>query len=69
LSLYWGTSSNATSYEYCIDTSNDTVCDTGWISTSTARSVSLSALLNNTTYYWQVRAVNTAGMTYANGGN
>jgi len=68
LTLKWGTSSRATSYEYCIDTSNDSVCDTGWVSTGTAKVVSLSGLLNRNTYYWQVRAKNAAGTTYANGG-
>jgi hypothetical protein len=64
--LSWGISSAATSYEYCYDTTNDGACST-WVSTGTTRSVSLSALNQGTTYYWQVRAINAFGTTYANG--
>jgi hypothetical protein len=66
--LSWGSSSGATSYEYCYDTVNDTVCSGSWISRGTSTSVSLSGLVNNQTYYWQVRAKNAGGTTYANGG-
>lgn len=52
-------------YEYCYDTTNDWACST-WRST-TATSVVLSGLSPNTAYYWQVRAVNTTGITYADG--
>ncbi|HUI89189.1 MAG TPA: CHAP domain-containing protein, partial [Anaerolineales bacterium] len=64
--LSWGTSSGATSYEYCYDTINNDACDTSWISTTTT-TASLSGLDNNAVYYWQVRANNSAGSTYANG--
>jgi hypothetical protein len=67
LTLSWGASSGVAGYEYCYDTSNDTFCDTGWVSTSTTRSASLSSLTPGTTYYWQARANNAAGSTYANG--
>ena len=64
--LYWGTSSGASSYEYCYATSA-AEC-TNWVSVGTAKSVALSGLSANTTYYWQVRAVNNFGLfTYANG--
>jgi hypothetical protein len=66
--LTWGASSGATSYEYCHDTSNNNSCDTSWISTGGSTSAGLSGLTNNRTYYWQIRAVNTAGNTEANGG-
>jgi uncharacterized delta-60 repeat protein len=66
LTLSWGTSTNATSYEVCYDTSNDGAC-TSWVSTGTATSKALSGLAAGTTYYWQVRAVNGSGTTYANG--
>jgi len=65
--LSWGASSNATSYEYCIDTSNDNACTT-WTSTAASTSVGLSGLTPATSYYWQVRANNTLGTTNANGG-
>jgi hypothetical protein len=51
--LSWGSSSGATSYEYCYATT--TGC-TSWTSAGSSTSVGLSGLLNNHTYYWQVRA-------------
>jgi hypothetical protein len=66
LTLKWAASSGATSYWYCIDTTNDNTC-TNWVSNGTATSKALTGLSNNTTYYWQVKAVNSIGTTYANG--
>ena len=63
--LSW-TASSAPNYEYCIDTTAPDAdqltedCDTGWEST-TATSVALSNLFFDTTYFWQVRAVNSTG--------
>ncbi|MFA5873369.1 MAG: hypothetical protein WC832_05335 [Anaerolineales bacterium] len=65
--LSWGASSNATSYEYCINTSNDNACTT-WTSTAASTSVGLSGLTPTTPYYWQVRANNASGSTNADGG-
>jgi hypothetical protein len=62
----WDTSSGATSYEYCYDTTNDNACTT-WINAGANTSAGLSGLTAGTTYYWQVRATNGAGATYANG--
>ena len=67
--LSWGASSNATSYEYCIDTNSDNTCNSSWISTGTSASVGLSGLTPATSYYWQVRANNTLGTTNADGGS
>ena len=66
--LSWGTSANATSYEYCLDFSNDNNCASAWTSTGSNTSVALSGLATSSTYYWQVRARNTDGTTEANGG-
>jgi len=66
--LSWGTSTDATSYEYCIDTSNNATCNASWVSVGTATSAALSGLATGTTYSWQVRAVNGQGNTQANGG-
>ena len=61
--LSWGAISNAASYEYCIATS--TAACTTWTSTGTSTTATETGLVHNTTYYWQVRAINTAGSTYA----
>jgi hypothetical protein len=66
LTLTWGASSGASSYEYCYDNSNDNACS-GWVSTGTTTSASLSGLSYGATYYWQVRALNGFGTTYAEG--
>jgi peptide/nickel transport system substrate-binding protein len=63
--LSWGTSSGATSYQYCIDTANDNTCNTTWTSTGTNKSVALSGLSSGK-YYWAVRSKNTAGTVVAN---
>jgi predicted phage tail protein len=68
LSLTWGTSADATSYEYCIDTSNNANCDASWVSVGNVTSATLSGLATGTTFSWQVRAVNAQGNTQANGG-
>jgi len=66
--LSWGASSGATSYEYCIDTSNDSTCNTSWVSTAASTSVGLSGLTPAASYYWQVRANNASSTTNADGG-
>ncbi len=66
--LDWPGSAGATSYEYCIDQSLNNVCNVGWTSVGTDTDVSLSGLPNGTAHHWQVRAVNVAGNTEANGG-
>ena len=68
LTLSWGSSSGATSYEYCYDTVNNNACDTSWISVGNNTSAVISGLSGGTTYYWQVRARNAAGTTEANNG-
>jgi hypothetical protein len=65
--LSWGASAGALSYEYCLDTINNNSCDTSWTITPML-SATPSGLAPNTTYWWQVRARNTAGTTDANGG-
>ena len=67
LTFTWVASTGATSYEYCYDTTNDSACTTSWVSTGTATSAAISGLSTSTRYYWQVRANNSFGTTYANG--
>jgi uncharacterized protein YjiK len=62
----WTPSPGASEYQYCLDTSNDDAC-TIWLSTGTASSAVISNLSVATPYYWQVRAVDDFGTTYANG--
>ena len=65
--LSWNASVDATEYFYCIDTSNDTVCDTGWQSVGNVTSQAISGLAVDKTYYWQIRANSAGGETFADG--
>jgi hypothetical protein len=68
LTLSWGSSTGAgIAYEYCLDTAPCGVASS-WIPAGTNLSAGVSGLQGETTYYWQVRAVNSTGATYANGG-
>ena len=63
-SLSWGTSDGASSYEYCLDTTNNDECDSGtWVPAGVSTNVSLSNLLPSFTYYWQARARNLVDTT------
>ncbi len=63
LRLSWSASTSAVSYEYCVDRINNGVCDSRWVSTGSARSVTIGGLLSRAAYFWQVRAVNATGAT------
>lgn len=65
LPLSWEKIDNIDSYEYCLGTIKDNCNIKGWTSTGTKTGV----LFNgdpNTTYFWQVRVINTDGTFYAN---
>ena len=64
--INWTASSGVESYEYCYDTTDDDACS-GWISKGISKPSKPLSLAANTTYYWQVRAVNSGGITYADG--
>ena len=62
--LNWGFSNGATSYEYCFD---DTGSCNSWSNIGSFPYILVGGLLQNTTYYWDVRAVNDFGTTYSDG--
>lgn len=64
--LEWTASASAASYDYCINTS--ATCDESWTTAGAATFVTLGGLTPSTTYFWQIRAVNTAGTTNADTG-
>ena len=66
LNLSWESSSGATHYEYCYDTTNDNACGS-WVDNGTSTSAPLTGLAPGMTYYWHVRALNDFGSTYSNG--
>ncbi|MFT3892405.1 MAG: hypothetical protein QM730_12285 [Anaerolineales bacterium] len=69
LSLKWNSSVGAIDYEYCFDTINNNSCDTEWIGSywlSTYDTFATIKSLPSKTFYWQVRATNLSGKTYAN---
>ena len=66
--LQWGGSDGILRYDYCVDTVDNSACDTAWISAGSSTGATPDNLTNNRTHYWQVRAVNTGGTTYADGG-
>ena len=66
--LVWQASSNAATYEYCVDTANNNICDNNWASTTNTFVTLMTGIGANITYYWQVRAINNAGVAYANTG-
>jgi hypothetical protein len=64
--LSWQPSSGALTYQYCYDTIDDGACTGTWTTTGSTN-VALPVLTSGVNYYWQVRASNAAGFTYANG--
>lgn len=66
--LQWGSSSGAASYAYCIDAVANSTCEGSWFNTGASTSATVSSLVAGTPYYWQVRATNGVGDTFANSG-
>jgi len=52
LTLSWGASTGASSYEVCVDATNDGACSAAWQSAGASSSFGLSGLAAGT-YYWQ----------------
>jgi subtilisin family serine protease len=66
VTLSWRASAGAVRYEYCIATSGP-AC-TKWVNVGLNRRVVVRGLARNTSYVWQVRAVNATGVTIASDG-
>jgi serine/threonine protein kinase len=66
--LTWSTESGAINYEYCVDQTDNDICDGHWVSAETASTALLKGLRNNGTYYWQVRIQSEDAFSYADGG-
>lgn len=64
VALSWGNSVGVDFYEYCLSTSSS--CS-NWVSTDVDTSVTLADLTVGAAYFWQVRAVDGAVTTYADG--
>ena len=63
----WDASAGATTYHFCYDTTNDNACSP-WYVGGAGTSRTFTGLTPNTTYYWQIRALNgSSPYTYANG--
>ncbi|MCQ3938270.1 MAG: hypothetical protein DPW18_14660 [Chloroflexi bacterium] len=69
--LQWAASSGASYYQMCISSTSGE-CSAGgdgtWHGNATGTTWMMNNLSPNTTYYWQIRAVNSYGTTYANNG-
>ncbi len=68
LTFTWGSSANVVGYEVCLDLVNDNQCNTGWVYVGNVTKWTATGLLATSTYWWQVRASNTGGVTNANAG-
>jgi hypothetical protein len=67
ITLTWGASARAVSYQYCVNTTAACTTPAAWASTGALTTVTLTGLIPGT-YYWQVQAVNGAGSVDANAG-
>lgn len=67
--LTWRGVPEATSYRYCFTTRiSDCLAESGWHEVGSAKNISKTGLVHNTTYFWQILASNAAGSTLADNG-
>ncbi len=66
--ISWRASSDVKTYAYCVDTDNNTTCDSGWKDAGVLTSKVLAGLAYSTKYYWQVRSTNVNGVVLADSG-
>jgi len=69
LNLVWNpTASTGVTYQVCSDTTNAAICDmNAWQTVPSGTAYTLANLARGVRYYWQVRATNGGGTTYADG--
>lgn len=65
--LRWTASRNASSYKYCVTTSNSGTCN-HWVATHATTHATPSGLKAGTTYYWEVQASSVHGTVAADNG-
>ncbi len=63
--LTWSPSQDAADYIYCVDDSDNDTCDSTWVASGDTFAVP-AGLIEQKTYYWQVKARNAEGETAAN---
>jgi hypothetical protein len=68
LTLNWTASPGATSYEYCLDLTDNGACGSTWESVGNTTTVLIKHLTPGTLHSWHVRAINNGGTTYADAG-
>lgn len=66
--LSWDPAANASSYEICVDSTNNLACDTGWVNVGTNTMAAPGGLTTGKVYYWQVRARGGTAITESDGG-
>ncbi len=64
----WDHSDNIDRFEYCLGTINGECNYIDWTSTGTNITALIEDMAPHTEYFWQVRAINAHGTTYANQG-
>jgi hypothetical protein len=70
ITLMWESTSSNAALQYCIDQTDDNQCDNNsWQNPTTSTSITLNGLNPGVGYFWQVRATNSYGTTYANSSN
>ena len=67
LVLDWGDPGDASYYEYCLDGTINGSCNSSWVYASSNSQATVSGLVWDKEYEWQVRATNARGTTMANG--
>jgi hypothetical protein len=65
--ISWTSSSGATSYAYCYDTTDNDTCNGSWVNVGNTLSANITLANANTTYYWEVRSIKGNNYAWAGG--